>query len=468
MASIDVLQSMKDEALCPICLEFFVQPVTIDCGHNFCRTCIVQHWQSERGPATCPQCRALLPDKTLRHNRFVSNIVENVMKLRVDEAVVQTELRCQEHDERLKVYCSDDQRPICVVCATSRHHHGHSTSPLGEAAGLHKGMLRKEIESLSEQMLDCCESQDEEEEDVNKLKKESAALQKNIESKFEELHQFLHQEEKKLKTILEQKENAILQQKDENLKKISEQHASLKKAILDMQEKLSLEDAEFMQDIKNILGRCENMQFQRPARVSIDLSQDDFSGPFQFSLWKRMLKLINPVPIKLKLNPNTAHPRLILSSDLTAIRLGAKQMVPDRPERFVQWHGVLASRGFNTGSHYWEVEVGRNTMWSVGVVQASVPRKAEFTPEQKSGAWVLWRLGEEYTTMSAPRTALSVPVKPQRLGVYLNYEAGQVTLYNADYMSHLYTFTDKFTEKLYPFFLTGCNIDSLQIVHLHI
>ncbi|XP_078251782.1 nuclear factor 7, ovary-like, partial [Rhinoraja longicauda] len=333
---------------------------------------------------------------------------------------------------------------------------------------LFQGMLRKEIESLSEQMLDCCESQDEEEEDVNKLKKESAALQKNIESKFEELHQFLHQEEKKLKTILEQKENAILQQKDENLKKISEQHASLKKAILDMQEKLSLEDAEFMQDIKNILGRCENMQFQRPARVSIDLSQDDFSGPFQFSLWKRMLKLINPVPIKLKLNPNTAHPRLILSSDLTAIRLGAKQMVPDRPERFVQWHGVLASQGFNTGSHYWEVEVGRNTMWSVGVVKASVPRKAEFTPEQKSGAWVLWRLGEEYTTMSSPRTALPVPVKPQRLGVYLNYEAGQVTLYNADYMSHLYTFTDKFTEKLYPFFLTGCNIDSLQIVHLHI
>ncbi|XP_078251310.1 zinc-binding protein A33-like isoform X2 [Rhinoraja longicauda] len=210
------------------------------------------------------------------------------------------------------------------------------------------------------------------------------------------------------------------------------------------------------------------MQFQRPARVSIDLSQDDFSGPFQFSLWKRMLKLINPVPIKLKLNPNTAHPRLILSSDLTAIRLGAKQMVPDRPERFVQWHGVLASQGFNTGSHYWEVEVGRNTMWSVGVVKASVPRKAEFTPEPKSGAWVLWRLGEEYTTMSSPRTALPVPVKPQRLGVYLNYEAGQVTLYNADYMSHLYTFTDKFTEKLYPFFLTGCNIDSLQIVHLHI
>ncbi|XP_055486596.1 E3 ubiquitin-protein ligase TRIM69-like [Leucoraja erinacea] len=118
------------------------------------------------------------------------------------------------------------------------------------------------------------------------------------------------------------------------------------------------------------------MQFQRAARVSIDLRQDDFSGPFQFNLWKRMLKLINPVPIKLKLNPDTAHPRLILSSDLTAIRLGAKQKVPDKPERFVQWHGVLASQGFNTGSHYWEVEVGRNTMWSVGVVKASVLRKA--------------------------------------------------------------------------------------------
>ncbi|XP_051899863.1 E3 ubiquitin-protein ligase TRIM39-like [Pristis pectinata] len=468
MASLDVLKSMKDEAMCPICLEFFVEPVTIDCGHNFCRACILRHWGSERGTSTCPQCRTQLPQKTLRPNCFVSNIVENVMKLRLDEASLQPELRCKEHDERLKVFCSDDQRPICVVCATSRDHQGHSTSPVGEAAELYRGVLRKEIESLNEQLQEICKSQDKEEADIKELKKQSAKLQKNIASKFEQLHQFLHQEEKNLKTKLEQKENTILQQKEENLKKISDQHTSFKQVLTDVQGKMNLEDAEFLQDLKSVLGRCANLQFNKPKRVSIDLSQGDFSGPFQYSMWKRMLKMIHPVPFSMTLNPNTAHPRLVLSNNLTAVSLGVKQKVPDKMERFMQWHAVLAVESFNAGTHYWEVEVGKNGMWSVGVVKQSVPRQKEFAPEPKAGVWVLWRLGEEYTTMSSPRTALSVKVKPQRLGVYLDYEAGQLSLYNADDMSHLYTFKDKFTEKLYPFFLTGCDGDPLQIFHLNI
>ncbi|XP_062905772.1 nuclear factor 7, brain-like [Mobula hypostoma] len=468
MANLDVLKSMQDEAICPICLEYFAEPVTVDCGHNFCRACILGHWGSNRGPASCPQCRAQLPQKTLRPNRFVSNIVENVMKLKLEEVSAQPELRCQEHDERLKLYCSDDQKLICVVCVTSRNHQGHHTGPVGEIAEHYKGILRKEIDLLNEQLQEICRSLDEEETDVNNLKKQSVKLQQNITSKFEQLHEFLHQEEKSLKTKLEQKANTILEQKKENLKRISEQHSSFKRAVSDMQGKLSLEDAEFLQDLKSTLGRCSDLQFKKPQRVSVDLCQGDFSGPIQYSMWKRMLKVINPVPFALKLNPNTAHPKLVLSSDQTAMRLGDKQKVPDKAERFTNWHSVLAQQSFTTGRHYWELEVGKNSMWSVGVVKESVPRKKEFSPEPKAGVWALWRLGEEYTTMISPRTALPVKVKPSRLGVYLDYEAGQLSLYNADDMSHLYTFKDKFTEKLYPFFLTGCNIDPLQIFNLNI
>ncbi|XP_069775831.1 E3 ubiquitin-protein ligase TRIM39-like isoform X1 [Narcine bancroftii] len=518
MANFDALKSMREEAVCPICLEFFAEPVTIDCGHNFCRVCIEQHWWSERGAATCPQCRTRLPRNSARPNCFVANMVENVRKLSLDER--QPELRCPAHDERLKVFCSDDMAPICVVCATSRDHRGHFTSPVAEAAELYKGMVRNELKFFNEQMQEICQSQDKEEADIKKLKKVAANLQNDITSKFNQLHQFLRQEEESLRAKLEQEEKIILQQKEENMKIISEQRASFKQAISDLQGKLALDDAEFLQpfrvnhynfrysrshemwthqemdlyrfldfldfwavllkfklkekkrindqDVKSILGRGSNLQFHKPTEVPIDLSHGDFNVLFQYNVWKRMLKLIKPVPAALTLNLNTAHERLVLSSDLRAVKLGEKQNVPDQAERFIHWHAVLALQGFRTGQHYWEVDVGKNTYWGMGVVKESLPRKSEFKPEPKSGFWVLWCLEEKYTIISSYRTSIPVRIKPQRLGIYLDYEAGKVSFYNTDDISHLHTFRDKFTEKLYPFFLTGCNIDSLQIVHLHI
>ncbi|XP_067830171.1 E3 ubiquitin-protein ligase TRIM39-like [Heptranchias perlo] len=471
MASLDVLESMKQEAICPICLEFYKDPVTIDCGHNFCRACILHFWEPVRGKVSCPQCRSEFLQKNVRPNRFVSNIVENVMKLGLEQTPRQTPrvgLHCEEHDEKVKLFCKDEQKLICVVCSMSRNHKDHVVSPIKEAAELYQEILQKSLDSLQKQMEEICKCQSEEEADVSKLKEQADSLQKNIASKFNQLHQFLYQEEQDLKTKLEQKEKTILQQMEENLKKIAEQRVSMEQIITDLQRRLTLGEMELLQDIKFILVRSA-MQFKKPAKVPADLSLGDFNGPLQYTAWKRMVKLIDPVPAPLTLDPNTAHPRLTLSDNRTRVRFGeSKQQAPDKPERFMHWHSILACQGFTSGRHHWEVEVGKNTTWGVGVARGSVPRKKDFTPEPKAGVWVLWRLGEEYTTLTTPRTALPLRTKPQKLGVYLDYEAGQVSLYNAEDMSHLFTFIDTFTEKLYPFLLTGCNIDSLKLVSLQI
>ncbi|XP_067865765.1 E3 ubiquitin-protein ligase TRIM39-like [Heterodontus francisci] len=468
MASLKVLESLRDEAICSICLDFYQDPVTIDCGHNFCRACILQHWAAVQGKVTCPQCRREFTKRNVRPNCFVSNIVESVRKLSPAQKQAETDLHCEEHDEKLKLFCSDDQRAICVVCSMSREHKDHAVSPIKEAAELYKGMLQKSLDSLQKQMEEICKSQKEEEADRNTLKQQADSLQKNIASKFNELHQFLHQEEQSLKTKLEEMEKTLIQKIEANLNKISEQHVYIKQTMTDMQRRLTLQEAEFLQGIKSILDR-PTVQFKKPARIPVELSPGDFSGPLQYRAWKRMLKLINPVPAPLNLDPDTAHPRLILSDNQTTVRFGhSKQQVPDKAGRFTHWHSVLACQGFKTGRHHWEVEVGKNTMWAVGVAKKSVPRKKDFSPDPKTGLWVLWRLGEQYTAFTSPRTALPVRTKPRKLGVYLDYEAGQLSLYDADDMSHLYTFTDKFTEKLYPFLLTGCPIDPLKLIPLQI
>ncbi|XP_075805998.1 E3 ubiquitin-protein ligase TRIM52-like [Microtus pennsylvanicus] len=49
------MQSLREEAVCSICLDYFQDPVSIACGHNFCRECVTQLWgideEPERGVA---------------------------------------------------------------------------------------------------------------------------------------------------------------------------------------------------------------------------------------------------------------------------------------------------------------------------------------------------------------------------------------------------------------------------------
>uniref|UniRef100_A0A8C0QQV8 RING-type E3 ubiquitin transferase n=1 Tax=Chelonoidis abingdonii TaxID=106734 RepID=A0A8C0QQV8_CHEAB len=135
MAAGDLAGSFQDEVTCAVCLEYFTDPVTVECGHNFCRACISQCWGESEPDFSCPQCRETAQQRNLRPNRQLGNLVELVKRLRL-QAVAEPKGQqvCERHQEALKLFCEEDQTPICVVCDRSRAHRAHTVVPIEEAA----------------------------------------------------------------------------------------------------------------------------------------------------------------------------------------------------------------------------------------------------------------------------------------------------------------------------------------------
>ena len=159
------------------------------------------------------------------------------------------------------------------------------------------------------------------------------------------------------------------------------------------------------------------------------------------------------------LDPNTAADTLILSEDLTSVREGDEtQQLPDNPERFDDYHCVLGSEGFNSGTHCWDVEVGENTWWGVGVMTESLQRKGNYN--SMSGWWHVYYKDGKYGAYSTPQpsTLLRVKQKLQRIRVQLDWDRGELSFTDPDNNTHLHTFTHTFTERVFPYFWTDSGV----------
>lgn len=143
MDAVELARKLQEEATCSICLDYFTDPVMTTCGHNFCRECIRLTWEKakgkkgrrkHRGSFPCPECRELSPQRNLRPNRLLTKVAEMARQ----HPGLQSRDLCKVHQEQLKLFCEDDQHPICVVCRESREHRPHRVVPVEEAVQEHK------------------------------------------------------------------------------------------------------------------------------------------------------------------------------------------------------------------------------------------------------------------------------------------------------------------------------------------
>uniref|UniRef100_A0A3Q2PFL0 B30.2/SPRY domain-containing protein n=1 Tax=Fundulus heteroclitus TaxID=8078 RepID=A0A3Q2PFL0_FUNHE len=166
-------------------------------------------------------------------------------------------------------------------------------------------------------------------------------------------------------------------------------------------------------------------------------------GNLSFRVWEKMKDKVHFSPVIL--DPNTASGWLYLSDDLTSVRCGDTENI--------NYTNVFGSEGFSSGRHSWEVEVGDHPRWNIGLVKESVDRKGETCALPSFGIWCLVHSDGKYT--DGEDNIVTVKQNLQRIRVQLDYDRGEVSFYNPEDMSHIYTHRDTFTEKLFPYFCVG-------------
>ncbi|XP_028911318.1 butyrophilin subfamily 1 member A1-like [Ornithorhynchus anatinus] len=157
--------------------------------------------------------------------------------------------------------------------------------------------------------------------------------------------------------------------------------------------------------------------------------------------------------LDITLDPATAHPNLALLENWKCVTWReTPKSLPENPEGFDFYPRVLGREGFTSGRHYWEVEVGGREAWGLGVCRENVKKKAEVSESPKNGFWVVEGFRSRYWALTSPQTPLSLNVFPRRVGVYLDYEAGNISFYSRTDGSHIYTFAHTtFSGTLWPF-----------------
>ncbi|XP_031436771.1 E3 ubiquitin-protein ligase TRIM35-like [Clupea harengus] len=447
---------LEEDLSCPVCTDIFKDPVVLSCSHSFCKVCLQQYWGT-KGSRECPVCRRSSKDEPPT-NRALKNLCETFLQERGQRGAL-----CSLHGDELKLFCHDDQQLLCYSCRDSKLHRNHQFSPIAKAAVDHEEELKVIVGPLKEKLMAFEQVKLTYDETAKHIKTQAQHTQKQIMEEFDKLHLFLRDEEAARIAALREEEEQKSQMMKKKIEKMSREISSLSDTTRAIEEKMRADNITFLQNYKSTVERAQ-CTLQDPERVSGALIHvAKHLGNLKFRVWEKMQEIVQYTPVTL--DPNTANPILILSEDLTSVRWGdERKQLPDNPERFDEYASVLGSEGFNSGTHCWDVDVGENTLWSVGVMTESLQRKGDYA--SMSGWWyVSYEYGEYIAgSLPQPSTLLTVKQKLQRVRVQLDWDRGELSFSDPDNNTHLHTVTHTFTEKVFPFFNFSAHISPLRML----
>ncbi|XP_034048048.1 E3 ubiquitin-protein ligase TRIM21-like [Thalassophryne amazonica] len=506
----------EDQFLCSICLDVFTNPVGTPCGHNFCKKCISEYWDTN-ATCQCPNCKKVFDTRPeLQVNIFISEMVDQFkqkVSLRSEQrsaepgdvlcdicseakvkalksclvclmSYCETHLNphlttsrlrrhqlidpvenledrmCEKHDKLLELFCKNDQMLLCVLC-TFLHHKSHDVIPLKAECERKKDELWK-TEAEIQEMIQKRQLK------IQEIKQSVELSQKNADKEksagvqiFTALMESVQRGLKELLETIEEKQKMTEDQAEGFITELEREISVLQKR-----------SSEVEQPEDHLLQGVQSLRPAPPTKVwtEVRVHPPSYEGSvvravrqLEEVIRKDMKKKVSEAELKrvqqyavdVTLDPDTANPKLILSDDGKQVHHGdVRKKLPENPERYSSCVSVLSKQGFSAGRFYYEVQVKGKTEWTLGVARESVNRKGQVILSPQGGYWTIWLRNEtEYKALSGCPVRLSVRSQPEKVGVFVDYEEGLVSFYDVHVADLLHSFTGcSFTHKIFPFF----------------
>ncbi|XP_029358588.1 zinc-binding protein A33-like [Echeneis naucrates] len=431
----------EEDFSCPICFEVFRDPVLLSCTHSFCKDCLKSWWREKAH--NCPVCKRRSSKDEPPSNRALKNLCDAFLQ-KTDRTP--SESVCSLHAEKLQLFCLDHQQPVCLICRDSEKHSHHRFRPINEAAQLQRKEHQESLCSLQKKLEDF--------EEVNAtyilaaehIQDQAQNTEQQIKEQFKKLHQFLQEEEEaRIKALREEEEQKSKVMK-EKIDGLSREIEALSNTIRDTEKELRAEDVSFLKNYKSAAERVQQRLLVEDPHLDSGalIDQAKHLGNLSYYIWNKMKDLVSYSPVIL--DPNTAHPDLILSEDLTSMRRAEfflrqseyRKTIPENPERFDTYQMVLGSEGFISGTHSWDVEVGVDANWELGVTVDSIHRKGDICHK-------FW--GIRYYEVKD----LRLKKKLERIRVTLDLNRRQASFSDVDTNRQIQAFRITVTETLFPY-----------------
>ncbi|XP_015735089.1 tripartite motif-containing protein 65 isoform X1 [Coturnix japonica] len=501
-------EKLEDKLLCSICLELFVVPITLPCGHNFCEHCIDNHRnkqeQAVNGPKrgyTCPTCRYSCEQHLeLKKNVTLSDVVELARTGRVQAGgceVAHVGL-CSLHGRPLELYCEDEQRCICCVCVVRRCQQ-HRTALFEDVRSRKQAQLERSLEEAQREAERMEQALRELEERAQSIEDSSERLQAVILSKFTHLEEALAKFREQMVAKVKQEESVAMGhiEKDRNalkdhLEALGQHrdqaqhlmdctdHQTFLKEFLQLPTLQSMEVpplvefnvAVVMEPMSEILTATSRLLLEElPASLSPSAPEaPDPIAPGPVQPEETPMKVVSsPVPKcrlraellkdhrNLTFDPDTANKYLELSCAQRRAKHGPSTAAgwQERSHRFEPWQ-VLCVQSYGQGRHYWEVTISSHSV-VLGVTYGGLSRHkvkgCKFNIGLDGGSWGLQVREDSYVARHKGQEE-KIQLRPYtELGVCLDYECGLLSFYGlGEEVQLIHSFHTVFTEPLFPVF----------------
>ncbi|XP_039109622.1 tripartite motif-containing protein 64-like [Hyaena hyaena] len=443
---LDTLQALQNELICSICMNYYIDPVTIDCGHSFCRPCLHLCWEEAQTLMSCPECRGISQKTDFKTNITLKRLASLARRARPYHVDSCKEQICVIHKEAKGLFCETDKSLLCGPCSASPEHVSHDHSLVQWAAEEYREKLLKRMGSLWNMTQEIQNDLSQETSKIQSFEEYVLLRKVMIRAQYQKMRLFLCEEEQLHLETLEREAKEIFQQLKESEFRMTQQKESLKKVYRELMGMCHKPDLELLQDLGSVLKRTELLPMQKPQPIIPELTSHSITG---------ILDILNNFRVD---NVLSQEATCWVSETAGSVMLGATHpgvsREPERVASFARWGPQV----FTSGKHYWEVDVTCSPNWVLGVCKDSLTSDIDIMSDPEA-AFLLFslKINNHYSLSTNSPPLIQYVKRPLgQIGVFLDYDNGTVNFYDVCKSSLIYSFLPStFSFPLKPFLCFG-------------